>query len=52
MMDHAENVRETYRLQGEQRALTELLEKLTNKPSVTTDYIIYYLRQRSEQNGH
>lgn len=51
MTNHAENVRETYRRQGEARLIEELLTKLGKNSGVTVDYIMYYLQQRGKQNG-
>lgn len=44
---HAENVRNNYRRQGEVKVLKELIALLQSKPSVTTDYLAYYLKQRA-----
>ena len=40
---HAENVREFYRRQGEQRIISLILDKIKHNPSLTTDYIHYLL---------
>jgi len=43
VVSHAEDVRETYRKQGEQRMINLLLDNINKNPSVTTDYILYLL---------
>jgi len=43
MIDHAENVRNTYRKQGEQRIIDLLLDRINENPSLTTDYMKYLL---------
>jgi hypothetical protein len=40
---HADNVRENYRRQGEQRIIQLLLDKIKNNPGLTTDYLHYLL---------
>jgi len=40
---HADDVRENYRRQGEQRIILLILEKIKQNPGLTTDYIHYLL---------
>ena len=44
MIDHAENVRDTYRKQGAEKLIKELLQKIDNS-NLTVDAIRYHLNQ-------